>query len=112
MPERNSREAIEAEISDEHKSFVVRLIETYHAHPASWPGMRTRFIRSSEIEEAQIQVVLEPSVNMFTCDIGAPRELLGRAKALGKTTLAMIGSPHHVQRAAAAGVDMLIAQAY
>jgi NAD(P)H-dependent flavin oxidoreductase YrpB (nitropropane dioxygenase family) len=74
--------------------------------------MRTRFIRSSEIEEAQIQVVLEPSVNIFTCNIGAPRELLGRAKALGKTTLAMIGSPHHVQRAAAAGVDMLIAQGY
>ena len=37
-------------------------------------------------------------------------EVLRRAKAPGKTTLALIGSPHHVQRAAAAGVDILVAQ--
>jgi NAD(P)H-dependent flavin oxidoreductase YrpB (nitropropane dioxygenase family) len=56
--------------------------------------------------------VLESSVNMFACGIGAPPEVLRRAKALGKTTLALIGSPHHVQRAVAAGVDMLVAQGY
>ena len=112
MPEHNSREAIEAEISEEHKNFVSGLIEKYQVPPASGPGMRTRFIRSSEIEEAQIQAVLESSVNMFACGIGAPPEVLRRAKALGKTTLALIGSPHHVQRAVAAGVDMLVAQGY
>jgi NAD(P)H-dependent flavin oxidoreductase YrpB (nitropropane dioxygenase family) len=112
MPEHNSREAIEAEISEEHKNFVSSLIEKYQVPPASGPGMRTRFIRSSEIEEAQIQAVLESSVNMFACGIGAPPEVLRRAKALGKTTLALIGSPHHVQRAVAAGVDMLVAQGY
>jgi len=46
--------------------------------------MRTRFIRSSEIQEGQIQAVLESSVNMFACGIGAPPEVLRRAKALGK----------------------------
>ncbi len=112
MPEHNSREAIEAEISEEHKNFVSGLIEKYQVPPASGPGMRTRFIRSSEIEETQIQAVLESSVNMFACGIGAPPEVLRRAKALGKTTLALIGSPHHVQRAVAAGVDMLVAQGY
>ena len=112
MPEHNSREAIEAEISEEHKNFVSGLIEKYQVPPASGPGMRTRFIRSSEIEEAQIQAVLESSVNMFACGIGAPPEVLRRAKALGKTTLALIGSPHHVQRAVVAGVDMLVAQGY
>jgi NAD(P)H-dependent flavin oxidoreductase YrpB (nitropropane dioxygenase family) len=112
MPEHNSREAIEAEISEEHKSFVAGLIEKYQVPPGSGPGMRTRFIRSSEIEQAQIQAVLESSVNMFACGIGAPPEVLRRAKTLGKTTLALIGSPHHVQRALAAGVDMLVAQGY
>ena len=54
MPEHNSRKAIEAEISEEHKNFVARLIEKYQVLPASGPGMRTRFIRSSAIREAQV----------------------------------------------------------
>ena len=49
---------------------------------------------------------------MFACGIGAPPEVLRRTKALGKETLALIGSPHHIQRAVAAGVDMLVAQGY
>ena len=40
--------------------------------------MRTRFNRSSEIKEVQIQAVLESSVNMFACGVGAPPELLRR----------------------------------
>ena len=74
--------------------------------------MRTRFIRSSEIEEKQIQAVFESSVNMFACGIAEPPEVLRRAKALGKTTLALIRSPHHVQRTVAADVDMRVAQGY
>ena len=34
MPEHNSRKAIEAKISEEHKNFVVRLIEKYQVLPA------------------------------------------------------------------------------
>ena len=33
---------------------------------------------------------------MFACGIGAPPDAIGEAKASGKTTLALIGSPHHV----------------
>jgi len=74
--------------------------------------MRTRFNRSLEIKEVQIQAVLESSVNMFACGVGAPPEVLRRSKTLRKTTLPLIGSLHHVQRAVAAGVDMLVAQRY
>ena len=112
MPEHNSREAIEAEIPEAHKEFVQQLIEKYEIPEASEPGMRTRFIRSTEIEEAQIRAVQESSVNMFACGIGAPREVVQEAKSLGKTTLALVGSPHHVPRSLAAGVDMLVAQGY
>jgi NAD(P)H-dependent flavin oxidoreductase YrpB (nitropropane dioxygenase family) len=58
MPEHNSREAIEAEIPEEHKAFVEQLIEKFQVPAATEPGMRTRFIRSTEIEEEQIQAVL------------------------------------------------------
>ena len=112
MPEHNSRESIEAEIPQEHKDFVSSLIDRYQVPEASEPGMRTRFIRSTEIEEQQIKAVLDSSVNMFACGIGAPPDVIGQAKARGKTTLALIGSPHHVPRAVAAGVEIIVAQGY
>ena len=112
MPEHNSREAIEAEIPDGHKAFVADLIERYGVPPATEPGMRTRFIRSAEIEAEQIRAVLASDVNMFACGIGAPADVIAQAKAQGMTTLALIGSPHHVARARQAGVEMLVAQGY
>ena len=112
MPEHNSRAAIEAEIPAEHKDFVAGLIEKYQVPEATEPGMRTRFIRSAEIEEAQIAAVLDSSVDMFACGIGAPAPVIAEAKARNKVTLALIGSPHHVPRALAAGVEIIVAQGY
>lgn len=112
MPEHNSREAIELEIPQGHKDFVQSLIERYNIPPATEPGMRTRFIRSSEIEAAQIQSVLNAPVDMFACGIGAPAPVVQAAKGKGMTTLALIGSPHHVQRAIDAGVEIIVAQGY
>lgn len=112
MPEHNSRAAIEAEIPQAHKDFVAGLIEKYQVPAASEPGMRTRFIRSAEIEAEQLRAVLESDVDMFACGIGAPPDAVAEAKERGKTTLALIGSPHHVARSRAAGVDMLVAQGY
>ena len=112
MPEHNSRAEIEAEIPAEHYAFVQELIAKYDVPEATEPGMRTRFIRSKEIEQAQLQAVLESEVDMFACGIGAPPDAVTEAKARGKTTLALIGSPHHVQRSIQAGVDFLVAQGY
>ncbi len=112
MPEHNSREAIEAEIPEEHKTFVQGLIDKYNVPEATEPGMRTRFIRSKEIEQAQLRAVLDSDVNMFACGIGAPPDAVAEAKERGKITLALIGSPHHVQRSIAAGVEVLVAQGY
>jgi len=112
MPEHNSREAIEAEIPAEHKAFVDDLIERYAVPPASEPGMRTRFIRSAEIEAQQLRAVLDSDVDLFACGIGAPPAAIAEAKSQGKTTLALIGSPHHVERSIRAGVDFLVAQGH
>ncbi len=112
MPEHNSRDALEAEIPDEHRAFVDTLIQKYDVPAATKPGMRTRFIRSTEIEQEQLAAVLESDVNMFACGIGAPPDAIATAKQRGKTTLALVGSPHHVARCRAAGVEMLVAQGY
>lgn len=112
MPEHNSREAIEAEIPEAHKQFVRTIIDRYQVPPASGPGMRTRFIRSAEIEAQQLRAVLDSDVDMFACGIGAPPDAVAEAKDRGKVTLALIGSPHHVERSRAAGVEILVAQGY
>lgn len=110
MPEHNSREAIERHIPDEHRAFVTGLIDRYDVPPASGPGARTRFIRSTEIEEEQLEAVMRSDVDLFACGIGAPRAAVDQAKELGKTTAALIGSPRHVAKAVASGVDMIVAQ--
>lgn len=112
MPEHNSREEIEAEIPQAHKDFVADAINEFKVPAASEPGMRTRFIRSKEIEEAQLRAVLESDVDLFACGIGAPRDAVQEAKERGKVTLALIGAPHHVERSRAAGVDIIVAQGY
>lgn len=112
MPEFNSREAIEAEIPDQHRRFLEQLAEKYEVPPASGPGLRTRFIRSSEIERQQIEAVLDSDVDLFACGIGSPLEVIAEAKERGKTTLALVGAPRHAEKARAAGVEMLVAQGY
>jgi len=112
MPEHNSRAEIEAEIPAEHSAFVESVIEEYNIPAATEPGMRTRFIRSKEIENEQLEAVLASDVDLFACGIGAPPAAIAEAKRRGKTTLALIGAPHHVERSRAAGVDMLVAQGY
>ena len=112
MPEHNSREAIQAEIPQEHTEFVQQLIDHFEVPKASKPGMRTRFIRSKEIEQAQLRAVMESDVDMLACGIGAPADVVAEAKDRGKATLALIGSPHHVAKAIAAGVEIIVAQGY
>ena len=110
MPEHNSRQAIEAHIPDGHRQFVQGIIDKYEVPEPSGPGMRTRFIRSAEIEAEQLEAVMASSVDLFACGIGAPRPAVEKAKQLGKTTAALIGSPRHVHRAVMSGVDLIVAQ--
>ena len=110
MPEHNSREAIEQHVPAEHKAFVQGIVDKYDVPEPSGPGVRTRFIRSTEIEAEQLEAVMASEVNLFACGIGAPRAAVEKAKELGKSTAALIGSPRHVHRAINSGVDLIVAQ--
>ncbi|MEM9565238.1 MAG: nitronate monooxygenase [Actinomycetota bacterium] len=112
MPEHNSRADIERHIPDEHRAFVAGLVDKYDVPEPSGPGMRTRFIRSTEIEAEQLEAVMASDVDLFACGIGAPRPAVERAHELGKSTAALIGSPRHVRRALDSGVDIIVAQGY
>jgi NAD(P)H-dependent flavin oxidoreductase YrpB (nitropropane dioxygenase family) len=110
MPAYDDRDAIEARIPDEHRAFVADIERRYDVPKPSGPGMRSRFVRSEEMAEAQIRAVLDSDVNLFACGIGAPPKAVAEAKALGKTTCALIGSKRHAVEALRTGVDLIVAQ--
>jgi NAD(P)H-dependent flavin oxidoreductase YrpB (nitropropane dioxygenase family) len=112
VPERNDRAELEAMVPDQHRSFVAGIGARYAVPAPSQPGMRTRFIRSEEIQDAQIAAVAASDVNMVALGIGCPPEVVAAMKAKGKTTVALVGQEKHAARALEAGVDMLVAQGY
>jgi NAD(P)H-dependent flavin oxidoreductase YrpB (nitropropane dioxygenase family) len=112
MPEQDNRDAIEAEIPDGHREFVKKLIDKYKVPASTKPGMRSRFVRSTEMEDQQLDAIMASDVDLFACGIGAPPRAMDRAKSKGKKTCALVGSPHHVQRAMQTGIDLIVAQGY
>ena len=49
--------ALEREIPEPHRAFIAGIEAKYAVPKPSGPGMRTRFIRSEEIQDAQIAAV-------------------------------------------------------
>jgi len=112
MPETNDRAAIEAQLPAAHQDFVRKLQEKYAVPAATEPGMRSRFVRSEEIAAQQIEVIMRSDVNLLACGIGSPLDVIERAKAGGKTVLALVGSPKHARSALRKPIDILVAQGY
>lgn len=112
MPDTDNRALIEAEIPDAHRAFVDGLYTKYDVPKTGKPGKRSRFVRSEEMAAKQIEAVLESDVDLFACGIGMPVSAVEQAKADGKMTLALVGSPHHAESALASGADILVAQGY
>lgn len=112
MPQRNNREDIEAQLPPEHRDFVEGIIEKYQVPAGSGAGMRSRFVRSEEVAQRQIAMVLESDVNLFAMGVGSPVEAIASAKAAGKRIVSLVGSPKHARRVAQAGVDLIVAQGH
>ncbi|MGE0808624.1 MAG: NAD(P)H-dependent flavin oxidoreductase [Burkholderiaceae bacterium] len=112
MPETDDRAAIEAQLPEQHKAFVRSLEEKYAVPAATRAGMRSRFVRSEQMAERQLEAVMSSDVNLLACGIGSPLEVIERAKAAGKLVLALVGSPKHARSALTKPIDILVAQGY
>lgn len=112
MPETNDRAAIEAQLPEAHKAFVREIEQKYNVPPATRAGMRSRFVRSEETAQRQLEVIMRSDVNLLACGIGSPTDVIERAKAAGKLVLALVGSPKHARSALAKPIDILVAQGY
>jgi NAD(P)H-dependent flavin oxidoreductase YrpB (nitropropane dioxygenase family) len=112
MADKNDWAAAEAKLPQEHKKFVQHIKEKYNVPDPTGKSFFSSTVRSNEFFEAQIEAVLKSDVNLFASAIGTPPEVIKRAKATGKTTLSLVGSPKHIKYAKAAGIDMIVAQGY
>lgn len=112
MPELNDRAAIEAKLPPGHREFVADIRKRYSVPDDGLPGMRSRFVRSDEIADQQIQVVLDSDVDLLALGIGSPQRVVSAAKENGKTVVSLVGAPRHAEAAMRLGADILVAQGY
>jgi len=106
-----SLEDLEAQIPDEHRSFVERLQREGEIPdpktPPPWRGIRADLLRRAH---QQVEVVLEERVPIFASGLGSPAFILERAHEIGTKVWGLIGLPRQARREIEAGVDVVIAQ--
>ena len=103
-------EDIKRALPEGHLRFVEKLAEKYRVPEATQPHFFTQQVRSHSFFEAQLKAVLASDVDLVAMAVGVPAEVVGRIKASGKTSLALVGAPKHARAALAAGVEILVAQ--
>ncbi len=112
MPQSNNREDIEAQLPDQHRAFVDHLWSKYQVPRDGLPGSRSRFVRSEEMAQRQVEVVLNSDVDILALGVGSPQGVIAEAKSRGKKLISLVGTSKHAERAKAAGADVLVAQGY
>jgi NAD(P)H-dependent flavin oxidoreductase YrpB (nitropropane dioxygenase family) len=112
-PPAGTLEELAAKIPDEHREFV-RGIRERHKIPDPkgpvalhrWGGL------NQEMARAQLDVVLEERVPVFTSGLGNPAFILEAAHARGMKVFGLVGKTRQARREVEAGVDAIIAQGY
>ena len=112
IPEHSTREAVAAAVPEGHKRFVASLFDRFQVPPATEGNFFSQYVRSQSLFDEQVEAVVTSGVEVFAAGVGTPPGVLGRAKAAGQHTIALVGHPRHAQKAMAAGADILVAQGY
>ena len=110
MPDTDDRSSIEDQLPAEHVAFVAELRERYGVPDDGLPGFRSRFVRSEQTAQAQLDVVLDHRIPLLALGIGSPEWAVSRAKDQGSKILSLVGQPRHAEHALRAGADILVAQ--
>lgn len=112
LPEHDNRAAVAAAVPQGHRDFVRDLFTQYNVPPATKGNFFSQYVRSQSLFEEQVDAVIASNIDVFAAGVGTPVDALGRIKASGKHTIALVGNARHAQKAIAAGVDILVAQGY
>ncbi len=101
-----------AQIPPRHQAFVEGLRRRFGLPAPTRPTFFTSQVRSEELFEGQVDAVLASRARAVATAIGIRPQLIERARAAGKYTLSLVGTPRHAQKALDLGVDALVAQGY
>ncbi|MEX3979012.1 NAD(P)H-dependent flavin oxidoreductase [Paraburkholderia sp. EG287A] len=110
VPQHADIGSVRAGLPEAHVEFVAALRERFGLAAPTRPSFFTTQVRSEALFDAQIEAVLASNARAVATAIGIRPELIARAKAAGKYTISLVGSPRHAQKALALGVDALVAQ--
>lgn len=110
--EETDRAAVAAELPQAHKDFVAGLREKYNVPPATKPTFFSSQVRSQQLFTEQLEAALASPANALASAIGTTAANVARAKAAGKLTISLVGSPKHARAVKAAGVDLIVAQGH
>ncbi|WP_028219141.1 NAD(P)H-dependent flavin oxidoreductase [Paraburkholderia oxyphila] len=110
VPKQADIVSVRAQLPDAHVEFVAGLRSRFGLDAPTRPGFFTTQVRSEALFDAQIEAVLASGARAVATAIGIRPELIARARAAGKYTISLVGSPRHAHKALALGVDALVAQ--
>lgn len=110
--EETDRAAVEAQLPTEHRAFVAKLRKKYAVPAATKPTFFSSQVRSQQLFAEQVEAALGSSANALASAIGTTAATVARAKAAGKLTISLVGSPRHAHSVKAAGVDLIVAQGH
>ena len=65
-----------------------------------------------ETSEKRLDIAIDEGVKVLSFGLGAPREIVARAKASGMKVIALVGSRHAALSVEESGVDIIVAQGH
>jgi NAD(P)H-dependent flavin oxidoreductase YrpB (nitropropane dioxygenase family) len=112
-PLSGSLEDLEANIPDTHRAFAQQIKEKYNVpEPKGEQALHQWGGLNQELARAQLDVVLEERVPVFTSGLGNPGFILEAAHERGIKVFGLVGKARQAQREIEEGVDAVIAQGY
>lgn len=110
--EETDREAVAAALPEEHRAFVAGLREKYAVPPATKATFFSSQVRSQKLFAEQVDAAMQSPATALASAIGTSAATVARARAAGKLTISLVGSPKHAKAVKAAGVDLIVAQGH
>lgn len=112
VPQADDIDSVRAQIPPRHQDFVEGLRRRFGLRAPTRPSFFTTSVRSEALFEGQIDAILASRACAVATAIGIRPRLIERARAAGKYTISLIGTPRHAHKALELGVDALVAQGY
>ena len=113
VPPKDTLEQLLAKIPETHRKFAQSIKEKYNVpDPKAQVALHQWGGLNQEMARAQLDVILEERVPVFSSGLGSPAFIIKAAHERGIKIFGLIGKTRQAKREIEAGVDVIIAQGY